>query len=233
MTRAIGRATAQKRVAAAIGVVAAVLLTATGCGDDKKSDSSGDRPLTKAELSGAALKQGDVADFKITEIDTGKGAAVKAENKSCQPIVDAMYPETSAYEKRVAARSIVQQTKDSRKPAEDYRLVVSAAESGAASEDVLTDLKQAVADCGSGFSTDASSMTSKIRSVKANKSSAGEDSVDFSLEYQIGRKVRYVVKRVGASLLNVKAEHISSHTDVAVPQEIVKAQSEKLAKAAG
>ncbi|WP_159043847.1 hypothetical protein [Streptomyces sp. NRRL S-1521] len=230
MTRATGRETVEKCAVAAI-CVAALLLTATACGDDKGTDPSGGEPLTQKELSRSALDQGDVSGYEVTEVETVKGRTPKAGNESCQPIVDAMFSDASAFDERAAARSIVEQTKGSRNPAAAYRLVLSGVESESAGEQEVTGLKKAIADCGSGFSTDASGISKKIRSVRPNKSSVGEEGVDFSLEYQSGRKVRYVVKRVDASLLTIAAETQFAHSFTPVPQKIVEAQTSKLEKA--
>jgi hypothetical protein len=224
-----GSGAAGKKYAAAISV-AAVLLTAAACGDEKGSDS-GSKPLSRARLSSAALAQGDVANYTITEVSASTRSA-RAVKKSCQPIINAMYPEVSAYDKRLAGRSLVKTSENSQKPTAAYRLVLSSAKSESAAEQSVKALKSAIAACGSGFDTNLSGLGKKIRSVTANKSSFGDDGVDFSLEFQIGRKVRYAMVQHDASLISVSAEDEFAHTFVAVPNEIVNVQKRKLDKAA-
>ncbi|MFG2500131.1 hypothetical protein ACGFSB_18210 [Streptomyces sp. NPDC048441] len=225
-------------MAVSVGVL---LMAAAGCGDDKGSDSGGsggsvgDKPLSRSQLTSAVLAQGDVPGYTIRAVSgTGSdagGSARTADKESCQPIVDAMAPEASAYDKRLAARSIVKTPEGSDKPTAAYRLVLSSAKSGAAAKQSVQDLKKAISACGSGFGTKPSGLASKIRTVSENKSSLGDDGADFSVEYQMGRKVRYVVTQEGASLTSVAAEDEFAHTFVAVPKEVLDAQGRKLDKA--
>ncbi|MGW5865799.1 hypothetical protein ACWFRJ_26855 [Streptomyces sp. NPDC055239] len=223
---------------AAVAVSVGVLLMAVaGCGDDKGSDSggsAGDKPLSRSQLSSAALAQGDVSGYTISEVSgAGSGGSARtADKKSCQPIIDAMAPEASAYDKRLAARSIVKTPEGSDKATAAYRLVLSSAKSESAAKQSVRDLKGALSACGSGFKTKPSGLTSKIRTVSENKSSLGDDGADFSVEYQMGRKVRYVVMQEGASLTSVAAEDEFANTFVAVPKEVLDAQERKLDKAA-
>lgn len=225
-------------LAASVGVL---LMAAAGCGDDKGSDSgasggsAGDKPLSRTQLSSAVLAQGDVPGYTIREVSgagsDGGGSARTADKESCQPILNAMAPEAAAYDKRLAARSIVKTPEGSEKPTAAYRLVLSSAKSGSAAKQSVQDLKEAISACGSGFKTKPSGLTSKIRTVSENKSSLGDDGADFSVEYQMGRKVRYVVTQEGASLTSVAAEDEFASTFVAVPKEILDAQGRKLDKA--
>ena len=221
-------------MAVSVGVV---LMSAAACGDDKGSDSGGsggDKPLSRAQLSSAALAQGDVPNYTIREAPaTGSGGAgpSRAAKKSCQPIVDAMHPEAAAYDKRLARRDIIKTPAASKNPTAEYLLALSSAQSESAAEQSVKDLKKAISDCGSGFETTPSGFTSKIRSVAANKSSLGDDGVDFSVEYRMGKKVRYVVKQKGASLISVSATAASDLKFVAVPGELVTGQEKKLEKA--
>ncbi|TGB08408.1 hypothetical protein [Streptomyces sp. MZ04] len=227
----MGNADRGRKSAAAVSV-AVLLMAAAGCGDDKGSDSAGAEPLTQAKLSSAALGQGDVQGYTIREISANGGDSVKAARKPCQPIVNAIYPEASAYDKRLAGRSINKTTEGSQKPTAAYRLVLSSAKSESAAEQSVQDLKKAISACGSGFETKPSGLISKIRTVSENKSGLGDDGVDFSLEYQIDRKVRYVVTQNGTSLTSISAETEFARKFVPVPQEILDAQEKKLNKAA-
>ncbi|WP_141753807.1 MULTISPECIES: hypothetical protein [Streptomyces] len=232
-TRVIVRGITGKRIAAAF-CTTTVLVTAAACGDDKGADSAGAKPLAQAEISSAALAPGDVSGYTIreTSVGSGSGGPAWAAKKSCQPIVNVMYPEASAYDKRLASRSIVKTPEGSRKPTVAYRLVLSSVTSEMVAEQSVKDLKKAITACGSGFDTSLSGPAKKIGSVTANESSLGDNGVDFSLEYQMGRKVRYVVTQDGACLTSISAEDEFAHKFVAVPREIVDAQERKLDRSA-
>ncbi|WP_158708962.1 hypothetical protein [Streptomyces sp. NRRL S-920] len=222
---------ASKRIATSLSMTA-VLLSATACGGDKGADSAGAEPLTQAKLSSAALAQGDVPGYTISETTIDSGASARAAKKSCQPIVNAVYPAASAYDGRLVGRSIVNKPGDSQKPIVAHRLILSSAKSESAAEQSVKDLKSAITTCGSGFDTNLTGPTKKIRTVKTNESSLGHDVVDFSLEYQTGRKIRFVVVQSGASLASISAEDRFAHRFVAVPKRIVEVQQRKLDKAA-
>ncbi|MEU8953810.1 hypothetical protein AB0C93_05855 [Streptomyces sp. NPDC048518] len=219
--------------------VGVLLMAAAGCGDDKGSDaeggggSGGDRPLSRAQLSKAVLAQGDVPSYTIREAPgTGDAGPTRTADESCRPIVDAMHPEASADGERLMRRSIIKTSEGSQTPTVEYLLALSSAKSESAAEQSVKDLKKAISDCGSGFETTPSGMTSKIRSVKANKSGLGDEGVDFSVEYRIGKKARYVVKQKRASLISISAVAASSREFVAVPSELVTGQEKKLDKVA-
>ncbi|MCX4665235.1 hypothetical protein OG453_00855 [Streptomyces sp. NBC_01381] len=129
-------------------------------------------------------------------------------------------------------RDIIKTPEGSQTPTAEYLLSLSSAKSESAAEQSVKDLKKAISACGSGFETTPSGLTSKIRSVAANKSDLGDDGVDFSIEYRMGKKVRYVVKQKGASVIRVSAVTASSLEFVAVPSELVTGQEKKLDKAA-
>ena len=237
----MGNAGRGRKAAVAVSV-GFLLMAAAGCGNDKASDaedsggSGGDKPLSRAQLSKAALAQGDVPSYTIREASaTGSGDAgpTRTADKSCKPIVDAMHPEASAYDERLVRRDIVKTPAGSQTPAAAYLLALSSAKSESAAEQAVKDLKEAIDSCSSGFETTPSGFTSKIRSVAVNKSGLGDDGVDFSVEYRMGKKIRYVVKQKGASLIRVSATAASSRKFVDVPSELVTGQEKKLDKAVG
>ncbi|MFD5701362.1 hypothetical protein [Streptomyces lasiicapitis] len=219
-----------KKTAVAISVTAA-LLTAAACGDEKETPSS--KPWSRDRLSSAVLVPGDVPGYKI-RVESGadsKGLA-RSDKKSCQPIVNAMDPKDSAHDKRFVVRRLVKDLEDSQKPMADYLLVLSSVESQSAAEQTVKDLKKAISACGSGFKVGSSGLMSKIRRVTAQKSSLGNEGVEFSVEYQSRIKRRYVVTQQGASLATILAQHASLLRFASVPWQIVDAQRQKLEKAA-
>lgn len=211
----------------AVVSLAALLMGAAGCGDDKGSSSP--KPLSRAQLSSAALVQGDVRGYRINdESGADSKRSARTTKKSCQPIVNAMAPKASAYDKRFAVRRIIK----SQNPTSDYLLVLSSAKSESAAEQTVKDLKEAVSACGSGFKTAPSGLMSRIRSVTADKASLGDHGVQFSVEYQSRMKSRYLVTQKGTTLTTILALDASSLRFVPVPQKIVDAQRQKLEKTA-
>ncbi|MFD9861979.1 hypothetical protein [Streptomyces alboflavus] len=219
-----------KKATAAVSM-AVVLLTAAACGDDAGSSSS--KPLSRAQLSRAALAQGDVPGYKISNEsrDGGKHPA-RSMAKSCQPIADAMDPKASAYGKRFAVRRIIKNSKGSQVSMAEYLLVLFSAKSESAAKEAVKDVKKAISACGSGFKTASSGPTSKIRRVVPLKSRTGDAGVEFSVEYQSRMKRRYVVTQKGASMTTIVAQHASWLRYASVPQKIVDAQRQKLEKTA-
>ncbi|MFS8204850.1 hypothetical protein ACLVWQ_40030 [Streptomyces sp. CWNU-52B] len=208
-----------------------VLLSTAACGSDKGPGEEERKPLGKAELSSAVLTQGDVPGYTISdESDSNSDRSARASNKACQPIVAAMFPATAAFDGRVVLRSIVQTPKGSERPEASYQLVLSSAESESAARQAVQDLRSAVSACASGFKATLSGEEYKMRRAVVNKSDAGDNSVDFSLEYQMGAKVHYVMMQNGASLIRVSASNQFANEFVAVPSKIIKAQQQKLNK---
>ncbi len=102
------------------------------------------------------------------------------------------------------------------------------AESGEAAEKAVQDLEKAVSSCGSGFEVTLSGEAHNVRQVLLNKSEFGDESVDFSFEYQMGMKRRYVVVSSGASLSIFSASNQRNNAFIAVPGELVDEQKSKL-----
>ncbi|MGI5197343.1 hypothetical protein ACQEVY_27560 [Streptomyces sp. CA-288835] len=220
----------EKRVTAAIAVTVA-LLSATACAEDKGTAEN--EPLTKTQIAQAALNEGDVPGYTIRD-NSGvqSDPSARAAKKSCQPIVAMMAPVASADDERLALRSIVKTPTGSESPEASYQLVLSTAGSESAAEQAVQDLRGAVSSCGSGFEVTLSGEDYKIRQVAVNKSELGEKAVDFSLEYQMGRKMRYVMVQNGASLTKISASGQFESKFIAVPQKIIDAQQRKLDEAA-
>ncbi|WJV46914.1 hypothetical protein [Streptomyces flavofungini] len=206
-----------------------LLLAAVACGDEKGSASS--KPLSRAQLSRAVLTQGDMPGYKISKKSgSGNRDLVRADKKSCQPIVNAMDPEALAYENRFAASHIIKNTEGSRAPTAEYILTISSVESASVAKRTVKDLKKAISACNSGFKTGSSGLASKVSSVTAGEVSLGDEGVEFSVEYQSSLKRRYAVTQKGASLTTIVAQHASWRRLVPVPQKIVDAQRQKLAE---
>ncbi|MEV7344069.1 hypothetical protein [Streptomyces sp. NPDC093544] len=219
-----------KRVAATIATTV-VLLSATACGGDE--GTAGSEPLTKAQIKQAALNQGDVPGYTIRDnSDIKSDPSAQAVQKSCQPIVAVMAPVVSSNDERLALRSIVRTSTGSESPEASFQLVLSSAGSESAAEQAVQDLRNAISSCSSGFEVTLSGEDYRIRQVAANKTDLGDKSVDFSLEYQMGRKIRYVMVQNGASLTKISASDQFEHNFIAIPQKIVDAQQRKLDEAA-
>jgi hypothetical protein len=221
--RSVGKKTAVT-VASAL-----MFLSTAACGSENGSEEGGKEPLSKAELSSAVLNQGDVPGYTISdESDRNSDRSARASNKSCQPIVAAMFPAISALDGRVVLRSIVQTPKGSERPGASYQLVLSSAESESAARQAVQDLRSALSTCSSGFKATLSGQEYKMRRIVVNKSDGGENSVDFSLEYQMGAKVRYVMIQKGVSLTRISASNQFANKFVTVPSKIIEAQQQKL-----
>jgi hypothetical protein len=217
------------KIVAAISITV-VLLSTAACADDK---GTGRKPLSKAKASQAALSQGDVPGYTIRDNSGVKpDLSARVTKKSCQPILAVMAPGASADNQRLAVRSIVKTPTGSEVPKASYLLVLSSTDSEATTEQAVQDLRSAISSCSSGFEVTLSGENYKIRHVAVNKSYLGEKGVDFSLEYQMGRKIRYVVVQNGASLTRISAADQSESKFVAVPQNIIDAQQRKLDEAA-
>ncbi|MEU6027453.1 hypothetical protein ABZ825_10565 [Streptomyces tauricus] len=220
-----------KKTTATVASTLALLGTAA-CGSDKGPAEGEREPLGKAELFSAVLTQGDVPGYTISdESDRNSDRSSRASNKSCQPIVAAMIPATAAFKGRVVLRSIVQTPKGSERPVASYQLVLSSAESESAARQAVQDLRSAISACGSGFNATLSGEEYKIRRAVVNKSDAGGNRVDFSVEYQMGAKIRYVMVQNGASLTRLSASNQFANKFVAVPSKIIEAQQQKLDEA--
>ncbi|WP_159074377.1 hypothetical protein [Streptomyces dioscori] len=204
--------------------LAVVLFGAAACGDE-----AGAEPLSKSQISRAVLSQGDVPGYNFfdeSRAETDKSA--RADKKACQPIVAfAIAPEMSAYDKRSARQRITK----SEKPDADYQLILTSAESEAAAQDALKDLKSAVTACSSGFNLTYSGQTNKVRRVTSDKTSSGSQ-INILFEYQAGMKIRYVVMREGATLVRISAATRYANEFVTVPKRISEKQFQKLRKVA-
>jgi hypothetical protein len=110
--------------------------------------------------------------------------------------------------------------------------VLSSAESESAAQQAVQDLRSAISACGSGFTATLSGEEYKIRRSFVNESDLGEKGLDFSLEYQTGMKIRYVMVQSGASSIRISASDQFARKFVAVPRKIIDAQQKKLEEAA-
>ncbi|MFF0364380.1 hypothetical protein [Streptomyces fungicidicus] len=210
------------------GPIIAALFGVTACGTEAGEEENA-QPLSGAQLSKAALSQGDVAGYTIREASPGsKGGSAGASDESCRPIANALDPEAMAYGGRLVERDIWKTPTGSEAADASYRLMLFSAESTAAAEKAVQDLKKAVSSCGSGFEVTLAGEKYKVRQVLLNKSAFGNESVDFSLEYQMGMKRRYVVVSSGASLSIFSASNQLDNAFIAVPDELVDEQKSKL-----
>ncbi|MFJ2260047.1 hypothetical protein ACIOKD_17165 [Streptomyces sp. NPDC087844] len=217
----------------AVMSITVALLGSAACGDNN-NEGAEEKPLAKAEISQAVLRQGDVPGYTIRDNSGVKSdPTARAAEKSCQPVVAVMAPTASRDVQRLAVRSITKTPTGSEVPKASYLLVLSSANSEAAAKQAVHDLRSAISACSSGFKVTFSGEDYAIRHMTVNDSGLGEEGVDFSLEYQMGRKIRYAVVQNGASVTSVSASDQSERNFVAIPQKILSAQQQKLDKAAG
>ncbi|MFI5565816.1 hypothetical protein ACIA6T_00250 [Streptomyces sp. NPDC051740] len=210
------------------GTVIAVLFGVTACGAEAGGEEDA-QPLSGAQLSKVALSQGDVAGYTISDVSSGsKGGSAGTSDESCQPIADVLAPKAMAYDERLVEREIWRTPIDSEAANASYRLILFSAESKAAAEKAVQDLEKAVSSCGSGFEVTLSGETYKVHQVLLNKSKFGDEGVDFSFEYQMGMKRRYVMISSGASLGIFLASNRFNNSFIAVPDELVDEQMSKL-----
>ncbi|MFC8421831.1 hypothetical protein ACFUN7_13265 [Streptomyces sp. NPDC057236] len=210
------------------GPIIAALFGMTACGTETGEEEDA-QPLSGAQLSKAALSQGDIAGYTIRDLPAGsKGGSAGTSDESCRPIADVLDPEAMAYDGRLVQRDIWKTPTGSEVADASYRLMLFSAESREAAEKVVQDLEKAVSSCGSGFEVTLSGEKHKVRQVLLNKSDFGNESVDFSFEYQMGMKRRYVMVSSGASLSIFSASNQLENAFIAVPGELVDEQKSKL-----
>ncbi|SNX63206.1 hypothetical protein SAMN06272735_5008 [Streptomyces sp. TLI_55] len=206
--------------------IAVGLLSVSACGSEDV------QPLSEAKLSQAALADGDVSGYSFREVEVSKGDdSVKMDKESCTPIAEAISPENIAYQDRLIRRGINKTPTGSERSEASYQLVLFSESSGSAADKTVDELKKAVSACAEGFAATLSGEASEIRRVILNKSHFGDNSVDFSLEYRTGMKMRYAVAASGASLIDFAASDQFAHTFIEVPTDLFDAQKSKLEKA--
>ncbi|MEW2250111.1 hypothetical protein AB0907_22525 [Streptomyces sp. NPDC006975] len=212
--------------------VIAALVSLAACGEETSAKPA-DGPLTKDQIAAAALTQGDVKGYTISDGPTvAKDSSAHVTNEACRPIVGVLVPGTIAYDGRLVRRGIVKAAHDSSaRASQSYQLALFSVESSQAAGAAIEKLKNAVTSCANGFQAEVSGEDRAVRRVLPNKTELGTGSVDFSLEYRTGRKVRFVVTSSGASLISVAASDQFAHQFVPVPKELVAAQREKVEKA--
>lgn len=211
--------------------IAVGMLSVTACGSGDGAAQSA-QPLSEAKLSQAVLIDGDVSGYTVREVEgSEKGESAQTDKKSCMPIVEAMAPETVAYQDRSVRRGISKTPTGSERSEASYQLVLFSESSGSAADKAVDDLKKAVSACTDGFAATLSGEVNEIRRVTLNNSDFGDKSVDFSLEYRMGMKMRYVMAASGASLIDFSASNQFAHTFVEVPSELFEAQKGKLESA--
>ncbi|MDT6969747.1 hypothetical protein AB0N39_00565 [Streptomyces cellulosae] len=210
------------------GAIIAALFGMAACGTETSEEGNA-QPLSGAQLSQAALSQGDIAGYTIRDVSAGsKAGSAEVSDESCRPIADVLTPESLAYDGRLVQRDIWKTPTGSEVADASYRLMLLSAESGEAAEKAVQDLEKAVSSCGSGFEVTLSGEAHNVRQVLLNKSEFGDESVDFSFEYQMGMKRRYVVVSSGASLSIFSASNQRNNAFIAVPGELVDEQKSKL-----
>ncbi|QNS04589.1 hypothetical protein [Streptomyces xanthii] len=227
------------------GVGALVALTATaGCGGgaddggktaDKPSAKAsataepGPKPLGEAQLKKAALAQGDVKGYRITPAseDEIPDVSVPADPASCQAIADLFFVGTEPDAEARVARSVI-----STEQTDATLLKVGLlAHEEANAKKILAEVREESEKCHAYEHTDY-----QYKDVKPGETpKLGDEAVAFTLRGDIdGDKMTfgYTVVRSGSTLVVFQALNALGGAEAEVPDEVVKAQMDKLEKQA-
>ncbi|MEV7140021.1 hypothetical protein [Streptomyces tauricus] len=214
------------RVTALIAVTICLLGVAACGGTDTEGEGGVSAP-TKAQLTQAALTQGDLTGYTVKDnSDAQSETSARAAKEDCQPIVNAMNPETIAYDERIVRRSVA----ETKQPEASFLIALSSVKSKEKANQAVSDLRTALSDstCLTGFDSILSGESFNIRRVLTN--ATVKDAVDFSIEAKNGMKVRYVFLAQGSALLRILAADPSFNHFVAIPKRLVAKQKQKVSK---
>ncbi|MGK5533673.1 hypothetical protein [Streptomyces sp. URMC 129] len=205
---------------AACALTASALLTACGGGGSEKPNQAGDSApeeqpeeqpeepeeseeqpaalspdtLTEADLSEVLLAQGDLAEFQFDDLPVTHRDGTAADPASCQPIENvrlfALDPAPVAITGRLA-------TGISGDAAGTATTVILASYDLADAEQIMADLRTAVADCAEGFDGGALHFTSVTELPPPD---LAEDEVAFELLGDGTQPGWYAVVRAGSTL---------------------------------
>ncbi|MEU6892748.1 hypothetical protein ABZ934_13300 [Streptomyces sp. NPDC046557] len=243
---------------ASVALLPALLLATTGCGGapdgpaapDAKAPAS-PRPTATpsagsaapaapaspknaaSKLERSALEPGDLDGYQISAQNKNPNAPSgqpQADRKACQPLADVMGDKPDP-----AARETVNRGVGSQK---QVGLAVSASVSSYAEADaerLMARLRDAVAECGTGFSATVQKQTGSYRDVKplAYKT-GGDENVSWTTTATaagVSAQVHLVVVRHGATVVRLMALNVADAAKKAqVPQEVADKQLDKIRK---
>ncbi|MFE6283318.1 hypothetical protein [Streptomyces sp. NPDC057877] len=184
------------------------------------SPAAGAQPDTNLEE--VVLKPGDLAEFQITESPGGNRDTppTKASPATCQPVenfrLDAYAPEPSTTVRRLALAT-----------SGDYlgtgTTITLAAFGQPDAEQIMSDLRDAVAACAKGYSGGALTFT-EVR--KLTPVDIGDEAVSFHLTGR-ANPTSYTVVRQGSVLVRFSSA-IGTGKEAEVPQPVVVQQVMKL-----
>ncbi|WP_329197727.1 MULTISPECIES: hypothetical protein [unclassified Streptomyces] len=252
------RFTARTRTwTASAALLPSLLLAATGCGG--AADGSGGAPDAKgsaapratatppagsaapaspkaaaSRLERSALEPGDLDGYQISAQGKNPNAPSgqpQADRKACQPLADVMGDKPDP-----AARETVNRGLGSQK---QVGLAISASVSSYAEADakrLMDRLRDAVAECGTGFSATVQKQTGSYRDVKpVAYKTGGDENVSWTTTAVAGgvsAQVHLVVVRQGATVVRLMALNVADAAKKAqLPQEVADKQLEKVRKA--
>ncbi|MGW0819716.1 hypothetical protein [Streptomyces sp. NPDC002845] len=255
------RATVIRRTSVAAAVAAfAVLVTACGGSDSEGGDGSGEataaaeqsapsesavEPLTAAELEKAALVQGDVEKYTISE--PGKGQVpsqddVTTDSEECSPLAQSLVgatvadPAATVYRQAISGLDGSDTSVDAALNVTTTLVPLSSYADADAAGAALKSLDDAVGECAGGFEGTAAGVPQKITEVAQD--SAAPEGWDEALAVKVKVEqdgepgsLKLVVVRKGASLASFiafNAAAVVSGDDFDFPTELVDAQLAKL-----
>ncbi|MEV5608260.1 hypothetical protein [Streptomyces sp. NPDC052225] len=240
MKSGLGRALAGVCVAAALAATAAC---GAGSADDagKSADKSADKaagkpaaktepkPLTKAELTQAALTKADAKGYRVgtTPDDEIPDVSVPADPASCQALADMTLVGTEPDAKARVSRSLTSLTATD---ATVLRVALLAHEESDAKK-VVADLRTQSEKCASFEHAEVE--YAKVAPLKAP--AAGDEAVSYSLIGKVdGDTVpaTYTVVRSGSTLAVFYGANLLSPKKALIPQKIIDAQIAKVEKQA-
>ncbi|MET8182797.1 hypothetical protein [Streptomyces sp. NPDC005336] len=208
---------------------AGLLLLATACG----GGGNGDQPaLSKAELGKAAVTGKNLPGYKVTVGSAPGGSRTKADNAKCQPILDGTAPAGSQKVKTSTRRDLSKAHPQTESGDGNSYSVVLAAFTESDAKKAMSDLRDALKACGSGFTTPTESLLQETTGVRQKKATGGDEAIGVLLEGP-SWKLNYVIARQGSTLVSIGAADSAFVKAVDVPPEIVDKQTEKIAEVAG
>lgn len=233
-----------RRMRSALFVVPVAAMVLAGCGEDEGSGAEGKdpasakqgpmQPLSKAQLEKALVSGGDVDGVQLrepeaAELEISEGQV--ASEAACQPLSTMAGSTAKATANERVAMSYHAESVDG-------RLWLYAHDLPGAKK-VMSELRAAVEACSGGFKTTDEVLVdefgSTYASVKGHEApQLGAEAVAYELEADMGgtsMPMHYTVVRVGTAIAAFQGFNAAEPAQGSVPDEVVKAQAEKLADA--
>ncbi|MET7933997.1 hypothetical protein [Streptomyces sp. NPDC005322] len=209
---------------------AGLLLLATACGG---GGGNTDHPaLSKAQLGKAAVTGRDLPGYTVARQDGPRDSRITADDAKCQPILDGIAPGASRKAKSSTAGTLSTAHPSTESGDGSQYSVILAGFKEPDAKKAMSDLRDAIKACGSGFNTPTESVLQQTTGVRQKKATGGDEAIGVLLEGP-SWKLNYVIARKGSTLISFGAADPAFAKAVDVPQQIVDKQTEKIAEVAG